>query len=154
MDGEESAMQELATARLAFILGVLPVLLIVTLLHCSGAASPSPPIVGGPCEYKSYRGTAEVVSVTLIGPGEETGQDEYEVRCVFHAREEIKEPFARVTASEFLLSADSGENPRRFFIEQHDIRVGRHIECVLKVIVRGTCTPVMFELPWAESEGN
>jgi hypothetical protein len=129
---------------------MFPVFLALMILHCSLAAASTPPIVGGSCEYKHYKGTAEVVSVTLIGSGEETLQDEYEVKCVFHPREEIKEQFAQATTKEFLLFGHNGQNPRRHFIEQHGIRVGKQIECVLKVIIRGTCTPVMFEFPWAD----
>lgn len=128
------------------VFSILSVFLIFT--PWSGATAETPQLVGGQCDYKRYRGTAEIVLVARIGQGQESYQDEHEVKFVFHPQEAIKEPFAQVRGREFPLLMDSGTRPTGIFLEQHGIRVGVYLECDLKVIIRGSCTPVMFEFPW------
>ena len=144
-------MQEVAAVRVVFFFGMLSVLSALPILCCSGAAKQPPPMVGGRCEYKHYRGAAEIVSVTRISSAEEGLQGEYEVGFLFHPQQEIEEQFVQATTKVFRLFTDSGANPGRLFIERHDIRVGKRIDCLLNVIIRGTCTPVMFEFPWTGS---
>jgi hypothetical protein len=145
-------MQEASALRVVFLFGTVLVLSILPVFRHGEAAAQ--PLVGGPCEYKPYRGAAEVVSVTKIGSAENRWQDEYEVKCSFHPQEPIEEPFAQTAAREFRLLVDNGANPIRRFIEQYDIKVGERIPSVLRVIVRGTCTPVLFEYPWTGSAGK
>jgi len=111
-----------------------------------GEARQPESVVGGRCQYRQYRGTAEIVSVRRIGETEK-GPGEYRVEFVFHSQEEITESFAQVVGTIFPLELN-GRDPDELFIEQHGIKTGRNIKCVLKVIVRGTCTPLMFEFPW------
>jgi len=33
------------------------------------------------------------------------------------------------------------------FLEKYGIEAGKSFECHLKVIVKGTCTPILFEFP-------
>jgi hypothetical protein len=41
----------------------------------------------------------------------------------------------------------TGNAAGRACIEKFDIRPGKRIGCTLKVITRGTCTPILFEFP-------
>ena len=116
-----------------------------SLIH--GEVRQPEPVVGGRCEYRQYRGMAEIVSISPTSDAG-SGADQFTIQFVFHSQGEIAEPFARTSGKIFPLEKDGGGNPNRLFIEQHDIRVGRRIDCVLRVIVRGTCTPVMFRFPW------
>jgi hypothetical protein len=118
-----------------------------------GASTPGQRL-GGPCEYKSYHGTAEVLSVVRIRSGHRTEEDQYEIKCHFQSLEEIGESFARNRAKEFLLLTENGENPGLAFMELHEIVPGKKLPCVLKAIVRGTCTPVLFEFPWTDRHGG
>ncbi|MFP5213174.1 MAG: hypothetical protein ACLGPL_07320 [Acidobacteriota bacterium] len=107
-------------------------------------------VVGGRCEYRSYDGVAEIVSVTLIGRAEERGRDTFEVKFRFHTHEAIAESFARGAAGDepIQLLSVGGEIPRRDFTEAQGLIVGKRIPCVLQAIVKGTCTPVIFKFPW------
>jgi len=37
--------------------------------------------------------------------------------------------------------------PGKAFLEKYDIAVSRDFDCYLKVIIKGTCTPILFEFP-------
>ncbi len=67
--------------------------------------------VGGPCTYKQYKGEAEIVSVTQRPevPGE------YEIKFSFHPRVTIKEEFARVEGSQWLLVQEYSSYPKEDF---------------------------------------
>lgn len=147
-------MQELTPVRGLYLFWIILALSALQMICCTGAAAQRPQKVGGKCEYKRYMGTAKIVSVTLIGSGEERLQDEYEVKWLFHPREKIEESFVPAPDKELRLYVDNDANPRRLFIEQHDIKVGKQIECALEVITRGTCTPVIFKFPWTGSGRN
>ena len=105
------------------------------------------PRAGGPCEYHRYEGRAEVSSVRMIGgPQGQTGE-KYEVRFKFTPDREIKESFVQVEGREFLLEINYTSSLSREFIERHNIRPGSLFDGYLQAIVRGTCTPVLFDFP-------
>lgn len=106
-------------------------------------------IVGGECNYTSYPGEARIVSV-IKKPGTESPVSfSYEIRFTFHSDHVIKEPFARTEGKTYLL-LHANSYPDDGFIKQHDIAKDRVYPCVMKVIVKGTCTPVIFEFPTME----
>lgn len=147
-------MQELTAVKVVFLFGTVLLLSILPIFRHGDAAAEPEPMVGGPCEYKAYAGMAEVISVTRAGSAENRSKDEYEVKCSFHPEGHIEEQFAQTAAREFRLYVDNDVNPGRRFIDQYDIKVGKRIPCVLRVIVRGTCTPVLFEFPWIGRVGE
>jgi hypothetical protein len=150
----EEFMQEFATPKLASLFGVLWVSALLIFASWSKTGATPPELVGGPCDYKRYAGLAEIVSVTRIGEAQGKSQDEYDVKFLFHPRDEITESFAQVTGRELPLLTERGSHLQGHFIEEYDIRVGRQIECNLMVIIRGACTPVMFEFPWTGRGGE
>ena len=107
------------------------------------ASSSSPPRVGGTCTYKQYKGNAEIVSVTQR-PG---ASGEYEIKFTFHPQETIQEEFARVEGRQWLIVKKDSSYPKDDFLTQYGIKAGKRLPCYLKVITKGTCTPVLFDFP-------
>jgi len=112
------------------------------------------PLVGGACEYRNYKGGARIISITKVGEGGEPSEDRYEVKFFFLAKEKIEKSFARVEGRELILQIGDQSSFGRRFLEKNCIRVGETIDCILKVITRGTCTPVLFEFPSVKTEGE
>lgn len=120
----------------------LILMLLLFLSSCGMASSPSLR-VGGPCTYKQYKGEAEIVSVTP-----KQGIDgKYEIRFSFQPRETVKEDFASIEGKQWLLVRKDSSYPKGDFIIQYDIKTGKRFPCNMKVIIRGTCTPVLFDFP-------
>jgi len=107
--------------------------------------------VGGKCEYKAYRGQAKIISV-IPQKGPTSSKDEYEIKFLFSPDQEIKESYAQVEGKEFLLLINNAYAPKKAFIEKHDLKVGKFFDCTLQVIIKGTCTPTLFEFPFAFTE--
>ncbi len=124
-----------------FLILILPVMLLFSLSACAMASSSQR--VGGPCTYKQYKGDAEIVSVT---PAKGT-TGEYEIRFSFHPQEKIQEEFARTEGKQWLLVREDSSFPKKDFLQQYDIKTGKRFPCYMKVITRGTCTPVLFDFP-------
>jgi len=107
-------------------------------------------VVGGPCEYKAYRGHAKIVSIhekelppKVGGPSNVV----YDVKFSFTTHEEIKGSLARVEGKEYLLLLANSSYPGPGFLKKYEIKPDKCFECYLKVIIRGTCTPVLFDFP-------
>jgi hypothetical protein len=60
---------------------------------------------------------------------------------------EIQESFFHVESREFLLLTADSTYPDLDFIQKHGIGVGKRYDCLLKVITKGTCTPLIFTFP-------
>lgn len=108
--------------------------------------------VGGPCEYHRYQGRAEIVSLRKIADPRNRPGEKYEVRFRFIPDREIKESFVQVEGREFLLEINQSLHLSQEFIEQHGIQTGSVFDGYLQAIVKGTCTPVIFEFPSLSSK--
>jgi len=127
---------------LSLILMILQ--LIFTSIACHSSENPRPaPTVGGHCEYKTYRGEAEIVSVKHT---KDSGKN-FEVRFVFQTDETIKEKHGYVEGKENVLLMSNSSYPGRQFLRKYGIDKGKRFECRLKVITRGSCSPVLFDFP-------
>ena len=108
-------------------------------------------VVGGPCEYKSYRGIATITSVreTKEDPEPRGGLScqGHVVRFSFSSDEKIEESYGNVEGKEYTLKLKNSWNPGAKFLKKYGIEAGRNFECYLKVITRGTCAPVLFDFP-------
>ena len=106
-------------------------------------------VVGGPCHYKSYPGTAEVVSVQKVAALKDAqgSGGGYGVKFVFHAETEPEEAFARTKGKTHRLLLINGSTPGSGFLKKYGIEVGKVFPCHLEVIVKGTCTPVVYTFP-------
>ncbi len=104
-------------------------------------------ITGGPCTYKDYPGTATITSITPAPNTYGAARQKYVVKFSFATDAEIQEEFARAEGKEFELRLVNSTYPGPKFLEKYDIRVGKVFDCVMKVIVKGTCSPRVFEFP-------
>lgn len=108
--------------------------------------------VGGPCEYKDYKGNAEIVSVQKIEFGSASTSikqpnESYKVTYCFYPENKIQETFVHVESRYFVLFLPDSSYPDLMFIRKNDISPGKKLDCVLKVITKGACTPMIFKFP-------
>ena len=109
--------------------------------------NPEEVLVGGPCDYRKYKGHAKIESITLKKQQKNYTHEVYEVKYSFIPDQIIEEPFARPEGKEFVLLLKNSAYPGSKFLKKYDIRVGRIFKCTMNVITKGTCTPVIFEFP-------
>jgi len=127
----------------------IPIIILILLLFLTGFLwqaidePPSKPVVGGQCKYRKYRGLAQIVCIRKRG----VRNKDYEVRFSFHTDEIVKERHGHVEGKEYLLLLENSTYPGPEFLRKYGIEVGKHFNCYLKVITRGTCTPVLFDFP-------
>ena len=69
------------------------------------------------------------------------------VKFSFFTEEEIKEAHGKVEGKEFLLTLANSWYPGPKFLRKYGIEVDRSFDCYLKVITKGTCTPILFDFP-------
>jgi len=109
--------------------------------------------VGGPCSYDEYKGAATITSVEKTeqsmaqarvkgGPGYEG----YEIRFVFKTDEEIGQKWVR-RDKEHLFVLNNSWYPGPRYLEKYKIKSGRNFQCVMQVITKGTCTPIIYTFP-------
>ena len=123
---------------------VIVFLFFFTGVSCTAMDEPvSKPVFGGQCEYKKYSGQAKIISIHK----RELSNESYEVKFSFHTDEIIKERYGQVEGKEYLLLLDNSFYPGPRFLKKYGIEVGKYFDCYLKVITRGTCTPVLFDFP-------
>jgi hypothetical protein len=101
------------------------------------------PVFGGQCEYNKYRGQAKIISVRK----KDLPNESYEVKFCFHTDEIIAEAYGQVEGKEYLLLLDNSSYPGFKFLNKYGIENGKYFDCYLKVITRGTCTPILFDFP-------
>lgn len=140
--GAFSSFWEIGLAALSMAL-----IFIVPLSSCSDTvASSQAPRVGGPCAYKSYKGDAQILSVKPLQGSSGT----YDVQFSFHPEAPVREDFAQTEGRKWSLTRKDSSQLTSDFISQHNIKTGKRFPCIMKVITRGTCTPVIFEFPTLE----
>lgn len=131
---------------------------ILTITYCSGVIKamdletrkPAQKVVGGPCEYKQYKGKATIVSVRqkkLPDYCERPSYETYDVKFCFTPEEKGGETNAKVEEREYVLMLTNSSYPGLQFLQKYGIEVGKSFDCYLKVITKGTCTPIIFDFP-------
>ncbi len=105
-------------------------------------------LIGGQCEYKVYEGRAKIISITKKSEPDNYPYERYEVKFLFTPDQEIKEAYVQTEGKEFLLLLSNSSCPGPKFLEKYEIKIGKVFACYLKVIIKGTCTPVLFEFPY------
>lgn len=109
--------------------------------------------VGGSCQYKSYPGQATILSIANRQTDDPDQARRFDVKFSFAPREKIEESFARVEGRTFYLYGKNFLYPDGEFLTDHNIHVDRVLDGTLRVIVSGTCTPILFDFPTL-SDGN
>jgi hypothetical protein len=108
-------------------------------------------IVGGPCDYHDYKGKAEVQSLEKIF--DETHYNNRTIRELFkityyvYPEETIHETFINLKRRKFILTLPDSSYPDSYFIQKNDIYPGKKLDCFIKVIKRGSCSPVIIRFP-------
>jgi hypothetical protein len=105
--------------------------------------------VGGQCEYKAYKGQGKIVAI-IPAKGSDRSKEEYEIKFLFYPEQKIKEAYAQIEGREFQLLINNNYYPRKTWIQKYDLKVGGIFNCTMQVMVKGTCTPLMFEFPFIE----
>ena len=118
---------------------------------CSAMDNPTKnKIVGGPCEYRAYAGQAKIVSINKIQVKEDandSSKEQYEVKFSFHPEQEIEETYGQVEGKNYQLLLNNSSYPNPRFLRKYGIELGKSFDCYMKVITKGTCTPVIFDFP-------
>jgi len=127
---------------------IMPIIAFLVFVVFSDAKMSADRRVGGECQYHQYEGRAKIVSITKKSEIEKSSEERYEIKFLFYPNQEIKESFAKVEGREFPLLINHNSYPGRKFLEKYDIKVGKVFDCILKVIRKGTCTPILFEFPF------
>jgi hypothetical protein len=118
-------------------------------------------LIGGACSYDRISGTCQIISVTKtsesirqaqIGGG--PGYEGYEIKFKFTPSEEKLEyrkasggGIEDIVNKEHTLQLTNSWYPGDKFLEKYMIKEGKVFNCVLCLITKGTCTPVLFEFP-------
>lgn len=124
------------------LLGAL--LCLSAVLGVSAAGGATKPVVGGACAYKQYEGHAQITSVIEnVSPN----NGSYVVKFLFFPNQTVSEAYAQTAGKEFLLQTGRGSQPSAAYVQQNGIEAGKEFDCVLHVIVKGTCTPMIFLFP-------
>ncbi len=114
-----------------------------------GQAPAREALVGGPCAYDTFPGTATVISVEAI-PRSRNLQDRlpyqpFRVLFTFEPSKPVSHPLYRPgQAHELTLSG--GTPPGPAFLKKYGIRPGAAFRAQLHLITSGTCTPATFTL--------
>ena len=110
-------------------------------------------VIGGPCEYREYKGRATIISIRkkdLPPSGSGPSYSSFDVMFTFHPSEKIEEPFAQTEGREYPLMLANSWHPGPKFLEKYGIGLGKSLDCYLKVITKGTCAPTLFVFPTIE----
>jgi len=104
-------------------------------------------LVGGQCQYKQYEGHAKITSITKRSGSDSYLKERYEVKFSFTPDQKIKETYAQTEGKDFLLLLSNSSYPGPKFLEKYGIEIASILKCNMKGIIKGTCTPIIFEFP-------
>lgn len=99
-------------------------------------------LVGGPCRYDDVPGQATIVAVTP----QETG-NRLDVAFTFTPQKPLTNEPLYEPAKIRHLTLTGGQAPGPRFVRKYGIRPGRTVPCRMRLIRKGTCTPVLFAFP-------
>jgi len=99
-------------------------------------------MVGGPCRYDDFPGQAAIVAVTP-----QAGDKRLEVTFTFTPDRPLKGDPLYVPGKVWHLTLTGGQAPGPRCIKTYGIRAGRHLPSRMRLIRKGTCTPVLFDFP-------
>jgi hypothetical protein len=139
---------------LCFLIPIITLSVLWLFGPVSGGAGASEPLSGGSCNYKSYPGRARITSIKEIAQPGGSSVKRYEIRFHFIPDGTIEESFVQLNNKDFFLLLNNNSYPGESFIEKYEVQVSSVFECIMKVIVRGTCTPIMFEFPTMRLEDS
>ncbi|MBN2545303.1 MAG: hypothetical protein JXB50_05850, partial [Spirochaetes bacterium] len=110
--------------------------------------------IGEECIYKKYHGTAVIISIKKTkestsqtsvsgGPGYEGYEIKFSVKVnAYISKEWVKES---INKEQLFLLANSWY-PGIEYIKKYKIKKGKKHNCIVKIIEKGACTPILFEI--------
>jgi hypothetical protein len=110
-------------------------------LFLSGCEADTPSErVGGDCRYRDIPGTCRFESIRPSGP--HTYGEGFRTTFSFHpeAKGETSKEGARVVIGD-------GKDPTSRYLTENRIELGGTSPCVRRVLIRGPCSPEVFEFP-------
>jgi len=109
-------------------------------------------LVGGACEYANYPGTATIVrvektaeSLAQVKIAGGAGYEGYEVHFTFKSDQPLPEEWSRKALESehsFQLANSWYVGPK--YLAKYKIELGAQLPCTLRIITKGTCTPMLF----------
>jgi len=144
------------SAKIVRLIGILIIAIsLIILVYLSGDSkySEMPQIIGGSCVYNDYPGKAVITSIQITDKSKaqattlgSPGYSGYEIYFKFITDKQIKESWAISTlGKEHLLLLVNSWYPGKEFIKKYNIEVNKEFDCNLKIINKGTCTPIIFD---------
>ncbi|MCX7422983.1 MAG: hypothetical protein NT013_26090 [Planctomycetia bacterium] len=126
-----------------FKLNRSPVLLVAfaILVQTLGCSKPNnPPILGGPCTYLDFEGTATITALESQADG---------CWLVFDTKLSEKQPTPTSYRNEGhrILIKNAGGKTDDEWLTSQGISVGAEFDVQVAIITSGTCTPAIFKLP-------
>jgi hypothetical protein len=117
-------------------------------------------MIGGPCSYQSFLGTAKIISVkrtpdSMYQMSVRGGPDYegYEIKFTFTPSlpmdvrniKWVKDAKTEILDKEYTLQLANSWYPGDKFIQKYKIINGAVFNCALNLITSGTCTPLVFK---------
>jgi len=131
-------------------LALAALLLFLAPAHLFGAEKH---LFGGPCEYQSYPGKATIAvsKPRPLAPGEQNpGYQPYTVTFTFAPGGPVPRGLYEPDR-QYRLTLTDGSDPGPEFVAKYSLKPGHSRDCLLQVIKKGTCTPVIFFFPGLDS---
>jgi hypothetical protein len=103
--------------------------------------------IGGQCTYTDYKGGAKIVSIIKKSDAE----GGYQLKFLFVPGRQIKEGLAQEQIGREITMTSKPSYPAGFleqYVRKFDIKAGKVLDCTMKVIATGTCTPIVYEFPF------
>ncbi|MCX5701808.1 MAG: hypothetical protein NTW64_02360 [Candidatus Omnitrophica bacterium] len=118
-------------------------------------------VIGGACSYERIPGTGKIISIAKTGESTRQvtvtggpGYEGYVIRFTFSPLQEKQENIkmspdymAGIIEKEHTLQLTNSWYPGDKFLEKYKIEVGKIFNCVMSLITRGSCSPVIFGFP-------
>ena len=109
-------------------------------------------LVGGACEYADYPGEAVIVrvektseSLAQVKVAGGAGYEGYEVRFTFKSDQPLPEEGSRkALENEHSFQLANSWYVGTEYLAKYKIEPGAQLPCTLRIITKGTCTPMLF----------
>ncbi|MEW5735680.1 MAG: hypothetical protein AB1921_12550 [Thermodesulfobacteriota bacterium] len=105
--------------------------------------------VGGPCEYADVAGKAVITAVGAPDPDEANCADKPRVVLFDFTPDDkrARNRFPNWGETGQRLTVAGGKNPPLEWLKANGVRLGAELICIRREILKGTCTPVIYDFP-------
>ena len=113
-------------------------------------AGPPPLPLGGACQYQTYNGRAVITGIMLAGIGSDSyqgGRHKFRIKFIF-----LPDSGSAVSrwigaGREYDVTYQGQTDLSQEFLETRNLQVGRSYRGAVRIIRKGTCVPVIFQIP-------